>query len=84
MAIDRTAYLVAFAYLDPTGRMLPQIHGVSIFSESARSLSVCPRDTAALDVYEMRDATYQEARDRLAKMVHETPHFAWCSPLMKD
>ena len=47
--MQRTAYLVAHAYTDPNGKMLPQIHAVRIYSESATSLSLCPRTGRAHD-----------------------------------
>jgi len=78
-----TAYLVAHAYTDPNGKMLPQIHAVRIYSESATSLSLCPRNTAALGVYEVRADDYQSASDLLCYVVQTTPTFAWCRPLME-
>jgi hypothetical protein len=84
MTHDRTAYLVAHAYTDPNGKMLPQIHAVRIYSESATSLSICPRDTAALNVYEARGVDYQSASDMLCFVVQTMHHFAWCRPLMSS
>ena len=79
---ERTAYLVAHAYTDPNSKMLPQIHAVRIYSESATSLSICPRDTAALNVYEARGADYQSASDTICFVVQTMQSFAWCRPLM--
>ena len=81
--MQRTAYLVAHAYTDPNGKMLPQIHAVRIYSESATSLSLCPRDTAALGVYETRADDYQTASDMLCHAVQTLDNFAWCRPLME-
>lgn len=81
--MQRTAYLVAHAYTDPNGKMLPQIHAVRIYSESATSLSLCPRNTAALGVYETRAADYQTASDMLCHAVQTLDVFAWCRPLME-
>lgn len=77
-----TAYLVAHAYTDPNGKMLPQIHAVRIYSESATSLSLSPKNTASLDVYSMRGDTYQEASDRICHAAQTLDVFAWCRPLM--
>ena len=82
MNMQRTAYLVAHAYTDPNGKMLPQIHAVRIYSESAASLSLCPRNIASLDVYEMRAEDYQTASDMLCHAVQTLDNFAWCRPLM--
>lgn len=82
--MQRTAYLVAHAYTDPNSKMLPQIHAVRIYSESATSLSVIARDQAALNVYEMRGDTYQAASDALCHAVQTLDKFAWCRPLMED
>jgi len=81
--IQSTAYLVAHAYTDPNGKMLPQVHAVRIYSESATSLSLCPRNTAALGVYETRADDYQTAFDMLCHAVQTLGNFAWCRPLME-
>ena len=81
--IPSTAYLVAHAYADPNGKMLPQVHAVCIYSESATSLSLCPRNTAALGVYETRADDYQTASDMLCHAVQTLDNFAWCRPLME-
>jgi hypothetical protein len=80
--IQSTAYLVAHVHTDPNGKMLPQVHAVCIYSESATSLSAIGRDSAALDVYRVRGVDYQSARDLLCHSVQTFDHFAWCRPLM--
>ena len=82
MTTQRTAYLVAIAHVDLTGRMLPQIHSVRIFSEDAAALTVGIDGTAMLDVYNMTGDSYEDAMARLLKVVHEMRHFAWCRPLL--
>lgn len=77
-----TAYLVAAAYTDPNGRMAPQIHAVRIFSEGATSLTIFAKDQIALDVYNYRARSYQEASDHLCYLVQTHQAFAWCRPLM--
>lgn len=83
MSVRHTAYLVAHIYTDPTGRMLPQIHAVRIFSESATSLSAIGKNAAAVDVYHVQGDTYQEASDFLRFCVQTMDPFAWCRPLME-
>lgn len=83
MSIQHTAYLVAHIYTDPAGRMLPQVHAVRVYSESARNLSAIAWDSAALDVYSVRADTYQEARDSLLHTVQTLAPLAWCRPLME-
>lgn len=71
-----TAYLVAHAYTDPSGKMLPQIHSVRIYNESGMGLGV------SLDVYSIRADDYQAALDLLCYTVQTLDAFAWCRPLM--
>lgn len=80
MSVRHTAYLVAHIYTDPTGRMLPQVHAVRIYSENATSLSYVDKNAAAVDVYRVDGDTYQ---DYLTFCVQTMPPFAWCRPLME-
>lgn len=80
--MEHTAYLVALAQVDHNGRMLPQIHAVRIFSESARSLSYCGVGTVALDVHEARGDSYDQARLCLMHMIQNMAPLMWCLPLM--
>ncbi len=84
MTIQRTAYLVAHIYTDPTGRMHPQVHAVRIYSESATSLSYIGENAAAVDVYHAKSDDYQSAADFLRFCVQTMKPFAWCLPLMEQ
>lgn len=74
------AYLVVT--LDVSG-VVPCVHDVGIYSESAGSLTTLAGH-ARSDVLSSAGPSYQEAQDALKRMIKEYDHFKWAWPWVDD